>query len=141
MCLAANEDRSQEPWNGFIEKLEPALCRLRCGDLPNSFGRVRNRGLQFFRSDQSPGFAKMESELFIADARKLNANPTAAPDIGWFVEFLGRAFDQRRLDANRRWHHYRQMAVVVMIVRKHRIDLFANEEGGFAVRDLLSRFR
>ena len=118
-----------------------ALCRLRFRDLSNLLAGVRNRSLQFFRSDQSPGFAKMESELFIADARKLNANPTAAPDVRWFVEFLGRAFDQRRLDANRRWYHYRQVAVVVVIVREHRIDLFANEEGGFAVGDLLSRLK
>ena len=81
----------------------------------------------------------MKCKLFIADATKLNADPPGATDVRWFVEFLGRAFDQHRLDARGRGHHDRDVPVVVVIEGTHCEDLLADEEGRFPVREFLGR--
>ena len=98
-----------------------------------------NEGLQCFRRDQSPGFAYVKGQLFIADAIELDADPAGATDVRRPVELVRRAFDQHGLDAGRRRGHHRDVPVVVMIERTRCKDLLANEEGRFAVREPFCR--
>ena len=102
---------------------------------------VSNQVLQFFRRDQSPGFVQVQSQLFIADAFELDANPTAHANVGRPVKFFRRRFDQRLLDTNRRRDHNRDVPVLVMIVGAHGEDFFADEESRLAMRKFLGGFR
>ena len=73
------------------------------------------QSVKFLRSDQFPRFAQMRCKFLVTDARKLNAYPTCNADIRWPVKLLRIRFDQRCLNADRRWYRYRDVAVVVMI--------------------------
>lgn len=100
---------------------------------------VSNQVLQFLRSDQPPRFMKMESQLFIAHTRELDANPTSSANIWWSVILLRLRFDQHRLNSNRSRNRYSNVSIVVMIDGAHREHSLADEECWFAMRQLLHR--
>jgi hypothetical protein len=83
----------------------------------------------------------VDGEFFICDAVDFDADPTATTDVRRPVKFLRRLFDQHLLNADRGRHGHRDMAVVVVIVRKHGKDFLADKPRWFAVRDLFPRFR
>src|SRR6266851_6216421 len=83
----------------------------------------------------------MQTQLLITHMFEFNSNPTAHSNIRRSVELFRARFDQRRLDANRRWYCYRNVTIIVMVIGKHCIDLLAHEEGRFSVRQFFCRFR
>src|SRR5436853_7711129 len=83
----------------------------------------------------------MESQLFIAAAIKLDAHPAAHAHIRRPLKFLWLSFDERLLNANSRGYHYCDMSIVVMVIGKHREDLFAHKPGRFAVRQFFCGLR
>ena len=83
----------------------------------------------------------MESQILIADAIQLDANPAAHSHIGWLEERPGRGFYECRLKT--RWYGqpYGDTTIVVVIVGEHNKDLVLHKEGWLTVRESLSRFR
>jgi len=78
----------------------------------------------------------MRSQFFIAEAIQLDANPALHPDIRWLEIFLARSVDQRGLHTGRRRKPYRDMAIVVVIIREHCIDFLIYKKSRLSMREL-----
>jgi len=92
-------------------------------------------------SDQTPGFANVPGQFVVADGGKLDSDPTAETYVRRFEICRGCAVNEQRLQSWRRGQPDGDMAVVVMIIREHGVDFFADEEGWFAVREFFGGFR
>jgi hypothetical protein len=86
-------------------------------------------------------FAYMGSQFFIADRIQFDTDPAAYTYVGRPEVGCGRRADERSLEAGRRGQPDRNVPVVVVVVGKHGEDLFAHEEGGFAVREFFRGLR
>src|SRR5215813_9832735 len=83
--------------------------------------------------DQLPCFAQVLCQLFVTDLVHFDADPATHADVWRPIEFLWRLFDQHLLDANRCWYGHRDVAVVMMVVRKHREHLLVDKPSRFAM--------
>jgi hypothetical protein len=93
--------------------------------------------LEFFGRDQAPGFEEVPGEFVVCYLVEFDAYPAAYAYVGWFEEFSGRGADERHLGSGNGWNPDGYVAVVMVIVGEHGEDFLADEEGGFAVRELL----
>jgi len=92
-------------------------------------------------SDHAPGFANVFGEFVVADGAEFHSDPAAGPYVGWFEIRSWSAVNQRLLQSQGRGQPHGDVAVVVVIVREHGVDFFADKEGWFAVRDFFGSFR
>lgn len=96
--------------------------------------------MQCARSDQLPGLSDEYGKNFVADLTYLDADPAFDSDVGRFEVDFGSFSDHGGLMACRHGNPDGDAAVVVVIVRKHDEDFFADKEGRFAVGYLLRGF-
>jgi len=118
-------------WRGGSSTLQ--AVELRSSRLAASARRVLRECL---RRDQPPGFMNMKRQFLVVDAIQFDTDPAAHADIRRLEERSRRCADQGRLDAWRSRYPHGDMPIVVMVVGKHREDLFAHEESWLAVREL-----
>ena len=83
----------------------------------------------------------MGTELFIADAAELDPYPSANADVWRLEECFRRFGNEHRLHSGRGGYPYRDMSVIVVVVRKHRKYFFADEESRFAMRKFFGALR
>ena len=82
----------------------------------------------------------MGRQVLIADRIQLDADPASHSHIRRFEECPRPGLDKPDLQARRRGDPYGDVPVIVMIACEHRIHLFSDKEGGFAVRKPFRRF-
>ena len=82
----------------------------------------------------------MKSQLFIADARQLDAHPAGPTNVRRPVKLLWRAFDQHLLNSYGGRYRDRNVTIVVMVNGAHGKHLL-DEEGWFSMREFFRSAR
>ena len=86
------------------------------------------------------GFVEVDGEVFVADLVEFDGYPTLYADVGGAEVGARGALDERGLRTGLGRNVYGDVAVLVMIIGEHAEDLFAGEEGGLAMGELLGGF-
>src|SRR6185437_7602057 len=103
--------------------------------------RFAASSLPFLRRNEPPRFANMRGQLFIADAGKLDTDPSTHTHVRRPEKYFRRGMNEHFLQPRRRGYPDGDVAVVMVIVRKHRKHLFADKECRLAVREFFRTLR
>src|SRR5512132_2924096 len=95
---------------------------------PTTFRRSPRTRLAILCRHQLKRAADQRFEPLVVDPRQLDTDPTCRTDIRGPEEDLRFLLDQCLLNTGTRGQPYGDVAVVVVIVRKHREDAFRREE-------------
>ena len=129
------------------------MSRRACsGDCGQKLPRGSVAGLALFRgsprssaalfgSNQVERFADQRSELLVIRPCHLNAYPARRPDVRWPEVDLWCFLDEGFLDAGGHRQPHGDVAIVVMIVGKHREHTLRREKRRLAVGELFRRSR
>src|SRR5688572_21005632 len=123
-------------WQSHCSERGLKSARAEPSMLSPEFNFGRRQLTQFRRSNQLPRLTKVRFELFVADPIDFDSNPTPHAYVRRPIELLRRFLNQHLLNADRRRHRDRDVAIAVMIVREHGENFFSDKPRRLAMRNL-----
>ena len=97
--------------------------------------------MELLGRDQFPRFAQVSGKLLVANAREFDTYPARVAHVRRSIKLFWIAFNQSSLNPDSCGNNNCDVAVVVVIDRAHRKDLFLHEERRFAVGEFFPSLR